>query len=108
MFPCVDIDDLRLAGFSELPEDEEMETWLESVWCSDWPLLFLIERCCDDGELLPLQLRETRLQGFPLAAILACEDAIASAPCDYADELFFMISWAVRIDRARRHDRRIS
>jgi hypothetical protein len=108
VFPFVDIDDLCLVGYDELPEDEEIEAWLESIWCSDWPLQFLIERCCDDGELLPLELRETRLKVFPLAAVLACEDAIASAPCDYEDELFFIISWALRIDRARRNDRRIS
>jgi hypothetical protein len=104
VFPWIDISDLRLVGYSELPEDEAIDEWIDSIYSSDWPLLFLIERCCDDGELLPLQIRESRLKGFPLESLWACESAIASAPLAYERQLFFMISWAVRIERARRHD----
>lgn len=105
LFPCVEYWDLNLAGYAELPYEQEVEEWIDFLYRSDWPLLFLIEQCCHDGELLDLALRETRMRAFPIEAAVACEHAIARVPLDYADELFFMVYWAVRIERARRRGR---
>jgi len=93
---------LDLAGFGELPDDPVIDEWLESFWWSRWPVLFLIERCCHDGEVLTLDLRETRMMGFPIDAIAACEHALATVPADYEQELFFIVSWAVRFERGSR------
>jgi hypothetical protein len=102
LYPEVLAYELDLAGYGDLPREPEIEEWLHSLWDSHWPLLFLVERCCDDGELLPLQLRESRLKDFPLDSVVACERAIAAVPYDYEEDLFRVISWAVRIERARR------
>ena len=105
LFPGIDYWELNLAGYRELPCDEAIDEWVESLFESHWPLPFLIEQCCHDGELLPRDLRGTRLAAFPHDAIGACEQAIAAVPEEYATELFFMIHWAVRIERARRRGR---
>ena len=105
LFPWVEYWDLNLAGYRELPADEEVDEWIHSLFESQWPLLFLIEQSCHDGELLDEDLRKTRLAKFPLDAIVANEEAIAAAPNGYEDALFFMIHWAVRIERARRRGR---
>lgn len=105
LFPEIEDWDLNLAGYRDLPFCEEIQDWLMSLGGSYWPLWFLVEQSCFDGELLDRDLRETRLAKFPLEAIAACEQAIASVPMDYADELFFMVYWAVRIERARRRGR---
>ena len=91
VFPWVDIDDLKLAGYREIRYEDGVEEWLESVFGSYWPLLFLIEQSCHDGELLDRDLRLTRLAKFPLDALAACEEAIATVPPDHEDKLFFMI-----------------
>ena len=69
---------------------------------SGFPLCFLIERCCHDGELMPRDLRQSRLSAFPPAWRVACEAAIAAAPVEDAYELFFFVYWSVRLERARR------
>jgi len=96
--------DARLAGYNELPDEPEVDEWLVDVATHRLPLLFLIERCCHEGELLPLELRESRLSTFPLDARIECERAIHRAPRDYAEALFRMIALAVGIERARRQD----
>ena len=105
VFPWVDWYEFNLTGYRELPDVIEIEEWLQAIFESRWPLLFLIEQCCHDGELLDRDLRATRLSRFPHDAIGACEEAIAAAPPEYEDKLFFMIHWAVRIERARRRGR---
>jgi len=102
LYPGFDDWDMNLAGYREIPWEEEIEEWLLSLDGSYWPLQFLIEQCCHDGELLDLALRETRMSQFPIEAAMACEEAISRVPLDYSDELFFMIYWSVRIERARR------
>jgi hypothetical protein len=102
LYPEVTYYELDLAGFGEIPLGPEVENWLILLTDSNAPLLFLVEQACHDGELLDRQLRATRLAKFPLPWIAACEEAIAAVPADYANELFFMIYWAVRIERARR------
>jgi hypothetical protein len=102
LYPEVTYYELDLAGFQEIPLDSEVEDWLVFLTSHNAPLLFLIEQACHDGELLDRQLRATRLAKFPLAWIGACEEAIAAVPKDCADELFFMVYWSVRIERARR------
>lgn len=67
-----------------------------------WPIFFLIEQCCHDGELLDLDLRETRLKKFPLDAAVASERAIGSVPEEIAESLFFLIYWVVRSEQAGR------
>ena len=57
VFPFVDLWDFNLAGFRELRYEEGVEEWLESLFESYWPLLFLIEQSCHDGELLDRDLR---------------------------------------------------
>ena len=69
---------------------------------SGFPLCFLIERCCHDGELMPRDLRQSRLSAFPPAWRVACEAAIAAAPVEDADELFFFVYWSVGLERVRR------
>src|SRR5687767_1555677 len=96
LFPEVGYWDLNLAGYREVPFEEEIEEWLQSLVESYWPLLFLVEQCCHDGELLGRDLRASRLARFPHDAIAACEEAIAAVPEEHATELFFMIHWAVR------------
>lgn len=105
LFPWVELWDFNLAGYRELRDVPEIEEWLEAVWGSHWPLLFLIEQSCHDGELLDQDLRVTRLARYPLDAICACEEAIACVPWEYEKQIFFMIYWAVRIERARRRGR---
>lgn len=105
VFPELEYWDLNLAGYRDLPFEEEIEEWLEAVNGSYWPLWFLIEQSCHDGEILDRDLRATRLAKYPLDAIAACEEAIASVPVEYETELFFIVHWAVRIERARRRGR---
>ena len=105
LFPDIEYWDLNLAGYRDLPFEEEIEEWIGSLYRSYWPLWLLIEQSCHDGELLDLDLRATRLARFPPDAIAACEQAIGAVPQEYADELFFMVYWAVRIERARRRGR---
>lgn len=101
LYPEITHYELKLAGADEIPYGE-VEDWLVRLTDSNAPLLFLVEQCCHDGELLDRQLRATRLAKFPLPWIAACEEAIASVSPDYADELFFLVYWSVRIERARR------
>jgi len=102
LFPVIEKWDLNLAGYRELPLCEEIEEWLASLDRSNWPLWLLIEQSCHDGELLDRDLRLTRISSFPLGAIVACEELIASVPPDFEKELLFMVHWSVRIERARR------
>ena len=69
LFPEIS-DGWETAGLFNLDvEDEEdyeaLEWWLDTLHNPDAPVLFLIERCCQDGALLPLDMRETRLKEFP-------------------------------------------
>ena len=107
LFPCVEYDDLATAGLFELGLGEEdwdvVEEWLWFLEESDAPLYFLIERCCDNGGLLPEDMLATRLKDFPLPWISACRNAIDAAPEIVAEELIYVIAWAVRIGRANRY-----
>lgn len=105
LYPEIEYWDLNLAGYRDLPFCEEIEDWLMSLNRSYWPLWLLIEQSCRDGKLLERDLRATRLAKFPLEAIAACQVAIESVPQEYADELFFLVHWSVRIERARRRGR---
>ncbi len=106
LFPELDYDDLVTAGLFEICADEddwaELETWIGSLMRSRAPLFFLIERCSDDGELLPDEMIETRLKDCPQAWVSACMVAINNAPNAIVGELIGVVSWAVRIERARR------
>lgn len=103
LYPMLDLeDDWETAGLWDRPAGGEIYLWLESVEGNVWPILFLIEQCCHDGELMDLGFRETRLAKFPLDAAIACERAIASVPEEIAEDVFFVVYWAVRIERARR------
>ena len=106
LFPEIDYDDLVTAGLFEICADEddweELETWLDSLMQSHAPLFFLIERCCDDGEVLPYEMIETRLKDCPQTWVSACMAVINNAPNAIASELLGVVSWAVRIERARR------
>ena len=103
LYPYLDLEeDWGTAGLWDSPDCEAILDCLESLDDSLLPILFLIERCCHDGELLGRDLRETRLARFPLDTAIACERAIASVPLEIAESTFFLIYWAVRIERARR------
>jgi hypothetical protein len=100
-------EDLITAGLLELDyfdddEWEQIEGWLYSLFRAEIPLLFLIERCCDDGELLPRDMIDTRLQHFPDDWRSACLSAIDDAPEWLGEEIIMVVAWAVRIERARR------
>jgi hypothetical protein len=107
LFPCLEYDDLETAGLSELAIDEDdwdaVEDWLQSLDEANAPIYFLIERCCDDGGLLPEDMLATRLKDFPRPWIATCRNAIDAAPAIVAGELLYIIAWAVRIERARRY-----
>lgn len=106
LFPELDYDDLATVGLFEIWADEvdweELVAWIESLAQSRAPLFFLIERCCDDGEILPDEMIETRLKDCPQTWVSACTIAINSAPNAIASDLLRVVSWAVRIERARR------
>ena len=106
LFPLLDYDDFINAGLFDIAMDEdewdEVEAWLVTLNASDVPLLFLIERCCDRGELLPDEMIETRLKDCSQGWISACQSAIATAPEGFVDELLSAVSLAVRVDRNRR------
>lgn len=105
LYPQLDLDDdWEPAGLLDFLFEPGIEEWLEDVDRSFWPLFFLIEQCCHDGELLELQMRESRLRRFPMESVQACEAAIASVPIERADDLFRVVSQAVRIERARRRN----
>jgi hypothetical protein len=95
-------DSTQCAAIGKAARLTNEEEWLLLSRGSDWPLMFLVEQCCHDGELLDLSLRETRMRRFPIEAAMECEEAIANVPREYAKELFFLVHWAVRIERARR------
>ena len=103
IFPWLDLDDLVDARLFEIAasDDEwnEIEEWLLSIEDSEIPLLFLIERCCDNGVLLPDEMIETRLQDCSQDWISACLSAIKAAPQEFASELFSALSLAVRVER---------
>ena len=106
LFPELDYDDLATAGLFEICVDEddweELESWLGSLMQSRAPLFFLLGRCCDDGEVLPDEMIETRLKDCSQAWVGACMAVITNAPHAIASELLGVVSWAVRIERARR------
>jgi hypothetical protein len=100
-------EDLITAGLLDLDyfddnEWEEIQGWLYSLFRAEVPLLFLIERCCDDVELLPRDMLDTRLQHFPDHWRSACLSAIEEAPQWLGEEIVIVVAWAVRIERARR------
>lgn len=103
VFPWLDLDDLVDAGLFQIAasDDEwnEIEEWLLSTEQSEIPILFLIERCCDSGVLLPDEMIETRLQDCSQDWISACLSAINAAPQEFASELFSALSLAVRVER---------
>ena len=105
LFPWLDVEDLIDAGLYDIAasedEWEEIEAWLLSLEQSEAPLLWLIERCCDSGELLPDQMIETRLKDCSQDWISACGTAIKAAPEEFASELLSALSLAVRVDRNR-------
>ena len=96
LFPELDYDDLDTAGLFEIWADEddweELETWIGSLMQSRAPLFFLIERCCDDGEVLPDEMIETRLKDCPQTWVGACMAAINNAPNAIASELLGVVS----------------
>jgi hypothetical protein len=107
LFPVIS-DEWVTAGLFELnvaDEDEYqvVEWWLAKLHNPDVPVLFLIERCCHEGELLHVDMRETRLQEFPKRWRTACRAAIQEVVEYGGVELISVIAWAVRIERARRH-----
>ena len=66
LFPWLDVEDLIDAGLYDIAASDEewaeIEDWVESLGQSDAPLLWLIERCFDCGEFLPVEMIETRLK----------------------------------------------
>ena len=106
LFPWLDIHDLFDAGLYDIAAGDEdwieIEAWLLSLEQSEIPLLWLIERCCDSGELLPDQMIETRLKDCSQDWISACRSAIKAAPAEFATELLCAVSLAVRVERNKR------
>lgn len=106
LFPWLDVDDLFDAGLYEISADDEewsqIEEWLDSLQQSDAPLLWLIERCCDYGELLPKQIIETRLKDCSQDWVGACMSALKAAPEEFVGEVIASVAMAVRVERNRR------
>ena len=107
LFPVIS-DEWEPAGLFELDVDDEdeyqcVEWWLDALHNPDIPVLLLKERCCHDGELLHMDMRETRLQEFPRRWRTACCAAIQEVVEYGGTELISVIAWAVRIERARRY-----
>ena len=106
LFPWLDAEDLIDAGLYDIEADAdewaEIEEWLLSLEQSDAPLLWLIERCCDNGELLPDEMIETRLKDCSQDWISACMSAINAAPEEFAGEVLGAVSMAVRVERIQR------
>ncbi len=69
---------------------------------SEAPLLWLIERCLDNGELLPDELIETRLKDCSQNWISACLSAIKAAPEEFAREVLGAVLMAMRVERNKR------
>lgn len=74
--------------------------WVAAV--SDEGLQVAIEQCCHDGCLLDADRRALRMQRFPRATRVQCEDAIRGLPDDCGDTALMFICWWVRINRAHR------
>lgn len=106
LFPEIEYEDFVAAGLFDIAMDDDdrskVEEWLLTIQSSEAPLLFLIERCCDGGELLPTEMIETRLKDCPWQWTSACMRAIKFAPEAVACDLFRAFSRAVVIERARR------
>ena len=103
LFPWLDAKDFIDAGLYDIEADAdewaEIEDWLLEIQQSDAPLLWLIERCFDNGELLPIQMIETRLKNCSQDWISACMSAINAAPTACASEVLGVVSFAVRVER---------
>ena len=103
LFPWLDAKDFIDAGLYDIEADAdewaEIEDWLLEIQQSDAPLLWLIERCLDNGELLPIQMIETRLKDCSQDWISACMSAINAAPTAFASEVLGVVSFAVRVER---------
>ena len=85
----------------EGPWTDEADDWLSSIESAD--LQVAIERCCHNGQLLPVELRALRLQHFPHAIQVECEAAIrALREMPGSDAALQLIYWWVRIERAQR------
>lgn len=110
LFPWFDMADLIDAGLYDIDASDnewaEIEEWLISLEESDAPLLWLIERCCDNGKLLPDQMIETRLKDCSQDWISACMSAINAVPEEFASEVLGAVSMAVRVERIRNGPRR--
>ena len=109
LFPWLDVEDLIDAGLYDIAasadEWAEIEEWVASLGQSEAPLLWLIERCFDCGELLPVEMVETRLKDCSQDWISACMSAINAVPEEFAGEVLGAVSMAVRVDRIRRRSR---
>lgn len=78
----------------------EQSDWFDRA-CWDGVAVAL-EQCCEEGRLLPPQLREARLQPFPLQQRAAAENFLREIPARTAKRVLPFIYWAVRIERAKR------
>lgn len=103
LFPWLDIETLIDAGLYDIEADDhewaDIEAWLLSLEASEVPLFWLIERCFDNGEMLPVEMIETRLKDCSQDWISACLAAIDATPEPFANEVLGAVSLAVRVER---------
>ena len=99
LFPVIS-DEWETVGLFDLGVEDEDEYqcvgwWLDALNDSHVPVLFLIEQCCHDRELLHLDMRETRPKDFPKRWRDACRFALKEVVELGGLELIFVIAWAV-------------
>lgn len=106
LWPELEPEDFELGELAleeaELDEETALRVW--ELYDQLWPdgLLVPLEQCCDEGVLLPPELREARLRRFPLDLGAWLEAAMRHIPPKVLAPLAMHVYWTVRCCRARR------
>lgn len=83
--------------------DTELDEWLTDVHEAEVPTLMLaIEQSCDEGMLLPWDMRGVRLQSLPAATLAQLHWLLGACPRHVLVHLVHYVYWLLRSERARR------
>jgi hypothetical protein len=99
-------DELSAHGLAAEDDDDfcdQFEEWWDWL-CEgeDWCLLLAIEQSCDQGVLLPWDMRAVRLKTLPRERLAQLHWFLESCPRHILVHLVLYTYWAVRSERARR------
>lgn len=110
-------DDFDTAAAADLPQglehfdgaaqrDErfaaQYDEWFEYLFGADNQVVLALEQSCDEGDLLPWDMRGVRLNGVPAPALSKLHFFWRWCPAHVAAHLVVLCYWVVRLERLRR------